>query len=218
VGAMTLGAPCYTRSVPDRSPDFAAGGSTPPHPRGYSSALVPRMTYGSAPHEHKSATTVIMSAVAGIVAAALIAFLALLTVLTALDPPSMDGPVDWMPVFLFGLGSAYLVASVLPVVGSVLLLLRRLIGRWLIAAALTLVAIGHTAPFILSGALTSDASHEMRLFALSTVGNSIMTTLLAVWVGTPLVALVFAFLPPTRRYCTRNGNRAAVSYGDRTEP
>jgi hypothetical protein len=170
----------------------------PPVAYGPPPVHVSQWGYPPAPQPRASAATAIATSVAGILAGLFVGLVSLLYIGLSTDVPADAG---WLAVVLIGVAVGFVIAAILLFVGSVLVPLHKLMGRWLIAAALAIVIVGVATPFVLRAASDAEISELLRRYALSTVSGAFEAINLLVWIGAPLIATVFAFLPSTRRYC-----------------
>ncbi|MCP9274129.1 hypothetical protein [Mycolicibacterium arenosum] len=113
------------------------------------------------------------------------------------------GELAWLHTFLIAMGVGSAVSAVALLVGAVLLLVRKLFSRWLIALGCFISIVVTAVPVILVQlfltALSSHFDEDFSLFSGTGGWFAAFTVLLSV--GVPLATAVLAFLPSTRRYC-----------------
>lgn len=161
-----------------------------------------------------SMTTAIIAGVLAILLGLYQGFQAVVYVLMASITTSVAYQVDpvdlgdlddlgWLNAFLIAMGVGSAVSAIALLVGAVLLLVRKLFSRWLIALGCVIAIVVTAIPVILVQLfLTALSSHFDEDFSVfSGTGGWLAVILVTLFVGVPLATTVLVFLPSTRRYC-----------------
>lgn len=140
-----------------------------------------------------------------------VVYVIMASIITSAGFQSDLGDIDelgWLHTFVIATGIASAVSAIVLLVGAVLLLVRKLFARWLIALGCFITVVVTAVPVILAQlfltALSSQIDEDFSLF--SGTGGWLAAFMVLLSVAVPVVTTVLAFLPSTRRYCANPGS------------
>jgi hypothetical protein len=189
--------------TPPPPPQYAAP-QWPVHP-----SYVPPVGYSYAPRQPSpSVATTIIAGVFAILSGLYQGFQAFVygMIIAVTSPLASEsfGDTDFIFTLLTSLTVGSALAAILLIVGAILLLVRRLFGRWLVAIGCALTIVISVVPVVLTRIWLDDVYSGVGadLHSIYAGMDSFLVVSMILWIAVPVVIVVLAFLPSTRRYCT----------------
>lgn len=101
---------------------------------------------------------------------------------------------------IVGMAVASGLSALLMFAGSIMLLMRKKAGRWIVVAGCVLTLIVTFVPVALASVFLSGVTEVTGADAFGDLGATLLFMVIF-WALFPVLTLVFALLPATRRYC-----------------
>lgn len=121
----------------------------------------------------------------------------------------LGGLPDWFASYLVGAGIADVVIAVLLVVGAIMLITKKSLGRMLVAAGCVLVILLGVVGSVLMSGIGSDAPAAVLM------GNGIVTVVSLIF---PVTTLILALVPSTARWCGAGAQPTAPGHYPPSSP
>lgn len=201
--------PVYAPPPVHTPPPYPQPAYPPPYP------LAPQPGYGPAypgaypapPHRGPSGGTAITTGVLGILVGLYqtwqaVSYLLVLSIAsdTANDMYNTDTDLGGFAGFLVGMSAASALSALLMFAGAIMVLMRKSAGRWLVVVGGVLTLAVTFLPMVLASWFLSALGGELDSEAFAGLGTT-MAIVGFFWALFPVLTMVFALVPPTRRYC-----------------